>query len=149
MRPNGTSSKRGWLWPAALALLILAASHRSSLAGPRIPGLDKAVHFAVYGLLATLVCRQGRGWRAAGWSALAVSAFGATDEWHQSFVPGRSTELADWLADTLGAATAVAVYTGWARYREALERPVGVRRGSTGTLAPAEKTGEPSAKDAG
>jgi VanZ family protein len=139
---NATSSQRGWLWPAALALLILAASHRSTLAGPRVPGLDKAVHFAVYGLLGTLVCRQGRGWRAAGWSALAVSAFGATDEWHQSFVPGRSTELADWLADTLGAATAVALYTGWARYRQMLERPIGVRRRRMGGSAIATEPGK-------
>ena len=32
----------------------------------------------------------------------AVSCFGATDEWHQLFVPGRSCELGDWVADSLG-----------------------------------------------
>jgi UDP-2,3-diacylglucosamine pyrophosphatase LpxH len=38
-----------------------------------------------------------------------VSAFGATDEWHQLFVPGRSCELLDWVADTVGGALALLV----------------------------------------
>lgn len=29
--------------------------------------------------------------------------FGATDEWHQSFVSGRYADIFDWLADTTGA----------------------------------------------
>lgn len=124
---RASSSKRGWLWPLAIAALIFAASSRPTVAGPRIPHFDKVVHFAVYGLLATLVCRQGRGWRAAGLAVLVVSAYGATDEWHQSYVPGRSTELADWIADTAGAALAAALYVGWARYRQVLEQPVWVR----------------------
>ena len=130
MDADATTSKLGWLWPFAIALLIFVASSRSTLAGPRIPDSDKVVHFAVYGLLATLVCRQGRGWRAAGWTLLAVSAYGATDEWHQSFVPGRSTDLFDWIADTAGAALAVAAYTSWDRYRRWLERPVRARKAS-------------------
>jgi VanZ family protein len=96
--------------------------------GPPIPEFDKVVHFSVYGLLATLVCRQGRGWRAAGWSVLAVSAYGATDEWHQGFVPGRASEVVDWIADTAGATVAVAMYAGWERYRRWLEQPL-ARRG--------------------
>jgi VanZ family protein len=123
-----TTSKRGWLWPLAIALLIVAASSRSAVAGPRIPHFDKVVHFFVYGLLATLVCRQGRGWRSAGWTLLAVSAFGASDEWHQYFVPGRSCEWGDWIADTSGAALSVALYMGWDRYRRWLEHPVWVRK---------------------
>ncbi len=31
------------------------------------------------------------------------SFYGATDEWHQSFVIGRTSDILDWLADTLGA----------------------------------------------
>jgi VanZ family protein len=34
---------------------------------------------------------------------LAASAYGAIDEFHQSFVPGRDCNVWDWLADTLGA----------------------------------------------
>jgi VanZ family protein len=119
--------RRGWLWPIAIAALVFAASSRSTVAGPHLPGFDKVVHFLVYGLLATLVCRLGRGRRAPWGALLAVSAFGATDEWHQSFVPGRSMELADWIADTAGAALAIGLYMRWGWYRRWLERPI--RRG--------------------
>ena len=112
-------------WPLAIAALIFLASSRSHVAAPHVSNIDKVAHFSVYGLLATLVCRLGRGWRAAGWALLAVSAFGVTDEWHQSFVPGRSTEFLDWVADTSGAALAVALYAGWAGYRRCLEWPLG------------------------
>ncbi|MCX6954305.1 MAG: VanZ family protein [Verrucomicrobia bacterium] len=75
----------------------------------------------MYGLLGTLLCRIGRDWRAGLWAVLAASAYGVSDEFHQSFVPGRSVEVADWMADTLGAALAVSAYWGWAGYRRALE----------------------------
>jgi VanZ family protein len=120
-----SSLKRGWLWPLVIALLIFSATTRSTVAGPHVQHFDKVAHFFVYGLLATLVCRQGRGWRAAGWSLLAVSVFGATDEWHQYYVPGRSCELGDWIADTTGAALAISLYVGWQRYRRLLEHPIG------------------------
>ena len=32
-----------------------------------------------------------------------VLAYGATDEWHQSFVPGREMHFGDWLLDAIGA----------------------------------------------
>jgi hypothetical protein len=57
-------------------------------------------------------------------SLVIVSAYGATDEWHQSFVPGRAMDVQDWIADTIGAAIAVVLYTGWSRYRRWLETPV-------------------------
>jgi hypothetical protein len=34
----------------------------------------------------------------------------------------------DWIADTLGAALAVAVYTAWPWYRRLMEIPLSVRR---------------------
>ena len=33
---------------------------------------------------------------------LLVMAIGGLDEWHQRYIQGRSTELADWLADSSG-----------------------------------------------
>ena len=33
---------------------------------------------------------------------LLVAAIGALDEWHQRYIQGRSAELADWMADSLG-----------------------------------------------
>ena len=112
------------LWPIAIAGLVILASARSRVAGPSIEHLDKVVHFSVYGLLATLLGRLGQGWRWAGGALAIVSAFGATDEWHQSFVPGRETEFADWVADTGGAAVALGMYFGWAWYRRLLETPL-------------------------
>lgn len=123
-----SSSQRAVLWPILIAALIFAASTRSRLAGPSVEGIDKVTHFAVYGLLATLVVRNGRGARAAWWSIVVVSLYGISDEWHQSFTPGRSVEFADWLADTMGAALAVSLYTWWPRYRALLERPLGAQR---------------------
>ena len=32
-----------------------------------------------------------------------ASLYGATDEWHQFFVPGREAHLSDWLLDVVGA----------------------------------------------
>lgn len=41
---------------------------------------------------------------------LLATLYGATDEFHQSFVPGRSCELADFLADAVGAFLGAALY---------------------------------------
>ncbi len=117
-------SKVQVLWAVAVALTVVFASSHSRVAAPDLPESDKVAHFAVYGLLATLLCRLGAGWRAAAWAVLATSLFGVTDEWHQSFVPGRSCEVADWVADTTGAALAVTLYTGWQWYRRLLEKPL-------------------------
>jgi VanZ family protein len=123
----------GWLrkagWAAAIAALIFFSSSRSHVASPGLTRIDdKFAHFVVYGLLGTLVCRLGRGWRGAGWALLCASAYGVSDEWHQSFVPGRSTDVRDWIADTIGAAIAIGLYVGWPRYRRWLETPVWPRR---------------------
>jgi len=123
VKTSESSPIRRWAYAAAVALLIFAASSRSTVAGPRIEHFDKVVHFSIYGLLGTLVVRAlgaGRWGRA----VLLVSLYGASDEWHQSFVPGRTSELADWVADTLGATVAIAAYSRWAAYRERLERPL-------------------------
>ena len=125
-----SAERRAWLWPVVIALLIFTASSRSSVAGLRIPHFDKVVHFSVYGLLGTLACRAISGRRGAWWALAAVSAYGATDEWHQHFVPGRSTELADWVADTAGAAIAILMYRRWTAYRTMLEKPLKIRSGA-------------------
>jgi VanZ family protein len=127
--PSSRRWRHAWAWPVVLAVGIFLASSRSQIAEPDINHIDKVAHFAVYGLLATLLCRLGRrGWRTAGWALLAASLYGITDEWHQSFTPGRSVEVADWLADTTGAALAVTLYTAWPCYRRWLEMRLGRKR---------------------
>jgi VanZ family protein len=118
------NSFRAYFWPIAFATLVLLASHRPRLASPHVVNADKVAHFGVYGLLGTLVCRLRPGWPGAVLGLVAASGFGATDEWHQSFVPGRDSSLDDWIADTLGAALAVTLYAGWGWYRRLLEKPI-------------------------
>lgn len=86
---------------------------------------DKWAHFFLYGLLATLFLRHPKflkkGWRGMLLAVLAASAYGASDEFHQKFVPGRVADLADWIADTLGALLAAGLYHSWKAYRKLLE----------------------------
>ena len=35
------------------------------------------------------------------------SLYGLTDEWHQSFIVGRQSDVIDWVADTIGAVLAM------------------------------------------
>lgn len=117
-----------YLWPLALAFSIFLASGTSRLAAPDMGfqfSKDKLAHFLVFGLLATAILRTPwlkrlrlRDLLAA---ALIASAYGACDEFRQSFTPGRSVELADWFADSLGAMVAVFVYARWRGYRRLLE----------------------------
>jgi len=132
-------SLRRWAFVMAVAGLIVVASSRGAVAGPPIDHFDKVVHFSVYGLLGTLVVRAlgHRRWVLA---VVIVSLFGASDEWHQSFVPGRAMEFGDWVADTLGAAVAAFGYARWSRYRERLECPL---RGARGSDNPAARAVSP------
>jgi hypothetical protein len=108
---------------------IFGESCRSHVAGLGFAQSDKVAHFFVYGLLATLLVRLARGPRAWWLALLATSLYGASDEWHQYFVPGRSCDVMDWLADTSGGALAIAVYCGWPWYRATLEASlIGKRR---------------------
>jgi hypothetical protein len=122
------NSRRDLAWPALVAATIFGESCRSHVAGLGFNQSDKVAHFFVYGLLATLLVRLGRGPRARGLALLATALFGASDEWHQSFVPGRTCELGDWIADTSGGALAIAVYVWWPWYRTRLESRLGPQR---------------------
>lgn len=88
----------------------------SSMSSPPSPGPinDKVLHFAAYGGLATLCLRATSGgrlagltWRAALLAWFIATGYGVTDEFHQRFVPYRTADVADLVADALGAAVAV------------------------------------------
>jgi len=106
-------------WDACLIGAMASIWFLSSQPHWPVPNLfdlqDKLMHALAYALLATIAY----GWRlhrwpeltnsAGAWLAWAIAAlYGAVDEWHQSFVPGRCADLWDFAADALGAAWAVA-----------------------------------------
>lgn len=101
------SAAARWTPPVAWVVVILIGTSWPSVSlGPEDLGLDKIAHFVAYAVLAALMLRatrRPRDWATFVLVVLAVSIFGAVDEWHQSFLPRRSMSFADWVADTLGA----------------------------------------------
>lgn len=96
--------------------LLFFLSHQPRLPAPSLfSAQDKLVHALAYGALGVLLLTSqslrpgGYRWRQIAVSVLIASLSGASDEWHQSFIPGRNPEFGDWLADTVGALIAVLV----------------------------------------
>jgi VanZ family protein len=95
--------------------LCLAIFIQSSFPSPdQMPhwhNSDKLLHAIAYGILAALFFRAFYFQTNQRWgsvllflvSALVSGLYGLSDEWHQSFVPARSADWVDWLADLLGA----------------------------------------------
>jgi len=94
---------------------------QSSFPGPKVVStffhIDKALHFFAYAFLGILFLRALRnsamGHREGLVFMLAIlltTIYGGTDEWHQSFVPGRTPDWWDLLADLLGGWFGVFVY---------------------------------------
>lgn len=127
----------GWVYPLAMVLMIFIASGQSHVAGPNVVGFDKVAHFFAFGSVATAIVRVLPR-RYGLWVILLVSLYGVSDEWRQSFTAGRSVEVADWVADTCGAAVAVTAYLYWPAYRRILEFPLGFRRRKRRIEKPAE-----------
>lgn len=100
---------RNWIPPIAVAGLIFVASSIPGKELPPLPlpGFDKLEHGSIYALLGAATSRALLGGglapvAAIGAATAIASAYGASDEFHQSFVPNRSVDPFDWLADTLG-----------------------------------------------
>ncbi|HYR11032.1 MAG TPA: VanZ family protein [Longimicrobium sp.] len=116
---------RAWLPALLWAAVIWSLSSRSRLPGPDAPGIDKVAHFGAYALLGWLLVRAADRSRLP--LALGVVLgvlYGATDEIHQMYVPGRSPDVMDWFADAAGVAAATFVYTRL-RARRAADRAAG------------------------
>ncbi len=101
----------------AAALFIQSSIPSSELPSWEFLTHDKLLHFLVYVIFAAAVHRaivhQDRfplfARRAYVFTILLVALYGASDELHQYFVPGRECSLKDWMADCLGAV----VFVGW------------------------------------
>lgn len=114
-------------WSRALVPLaiyagaIFALSAQSSLTAklPRFPHADKVVHAVEYGGFGFLAARAvgiltPRGPVFAAGMAIVIGAcYGATDELHQRFVPGRDSDPWDLLADVAGSTLGATAYLAW------------------------------------
>ena len=81
---------------------------------------DWISHPVEYGIGAVLVCRALEGGRRRPLTAstaltaiVLTTAYGVTDEYHQSFVPGRTSDPMDVVKDLAGAAAGSLLYRQW------------------------------------
>lgn len=124
------------LWGPVIIVMALIFS-ASSISDPGAPpgGMsDKAAHFLAYAALGASLMRALAGGRTAGMTVrriglatLLATLYGASDEVHQMFVPGRTPEVMDLVADAWGAAAGAVLVAIGARL---LRRATVVRRAS-------------------
>ena len=108
-----------WLPAIAWMAFIFAMSSREQF--PATPGISSSLlaviaHLVLYGTLALLillaVSRDERPMRSTLVMVVALTAlYGLSDEFHQSFVPGRHPSAFDLVVNTIGATLAVLAWT--------------------------------------
>ena len=86
---------------------------------------DKVLHLIEYGGLGLLVARavllmwpQRPRWRTLGAAVFITTMWGLSDELHQAFVPGRSAETLDLVADFIGASGGALIWHAWHKFRQ-------------------------------
>lgn len=114
-------------WIAWMAVITIQSSYR----GLAIPDLgvtysDKILHFLVFGFLGLLITRGMRHSKIKFFktkpmlTAIILGClFALSDEIHQSFVPARSAEVMDWVADFMGIVFFSYLYSLWCKRRYA------------------------------
>ncbi|MCL2789189.1 MAG: VanZ family protein [Desulfobulbus sp.] len=123
----GRQRKAYRLLPLLLAMgALFYQSHQpgDSFTLPDVDNIDKLFHCLAYAVLGlAFLFALSPQWRRqhpalAGWATVSFCLlYGITDEFHQSFIPGRFAGLDDVLADAAGGVLAVAGYWGWRRWR--------------------------------
>ena len=102
-------------WATVLFLLSSLSDSDLSSFSFSFPFDDKVMHLALYSVLGGTL-QFGRLTSNSGlahWTVIAIGIiYGVSDEWHQSFVPGRNPSAADLLADTIGVLMGYA-FTYW------------------------------------
>lgn len=128
-----------WLPPLVYMVAIFWMSSRSNpIPGLRlVGGTDKIAHAAAYALLAFLFARALAGTfpkrsllSMASSAALIATAYGALDEFHQTFVPGRHGCIWDAVADGVGALLGASSFLLLCRVLEYTGRTRGLRSGA-------------------
>lgn len=126
LRMSEAWARRGraarWGVPVAWAATIWFLSSRSptgAAPGLGIVVLFNAGHVVLFGGLAALLhlaIDSPGGARRFAIAASLAAAYGAVDEIHQAFVPGRQSSVFDWASDAAGAVLCAAALT-WLRER--------------------------------
>ena len=116
-----------WVWGpvGAYCMLIFYLSSLSYVTP--IGTSDKFAHFCEYSILGILWARALR-YRKPAWPILFVllsttvftGVYGASDEWHQAYVPGRVSDMHDAFADVAGGTFGGSVYLLWQWMRESV-----------------------------
>ena len=98
-------------------LIFIQSANPSPEQIPSIPFVDKVLHFTAYGIMGILFYRAYQTLRIKDniqllmlFSVVSASLYGISDEIHQSFVPFREAEVADVIADIIGAISGVFLY---------------------------------------
>ena len=121
-----------FLWgPVLLVMgLIFTASAMSDPGAPPGGLSDKGAHVIAYAALGAALVRALAGGRAAAMrpstiatAALLAAIYGATDELHQRFVPERTPELLDLVADAAGGLAGAVLFAAAARSVARFRRP--------------------------
>ncbi len=121
---NRKTTLLAWL-PTLVWIGVIIGVTLTPQGGPDIPGIphvDKLFHagaFFLLGALGFLSLRRTCSWntgRVVAVTLLWTVAFGILDEWLQQFVPGRSQDALDALADAVGAASGTAL-AAWRLHR--------------------------------
>lgn len=120
--PRGGVRRHLRVWgPAWAAMAVIFAASGVSSVPSAVRAIDDGLwHGAGYGVLAALLLRalaaarwDGVTGRTAVLAAALATLYGATDELHQWFVPGRSAQWSDLVADAAGAAAACGALWLW------------------------------------
>ena len=112
-----------WLPVLAYVTVIFALSTQQHLQPPvSFPNVDKILHAGEYLVLGLLLVRATRASLRVSRPLFAamiaigiVVTVGVADEFLQSFIPGRQSDIFDLLADTVGGTIAQLVYVTFAR----------------------------------
>ena len=92
-------------WAAGIFLLSCLPFRQHT---PLFQNVDKVFHFGLFGMLSILLFfaffyeRRQSALKAALLALLITAAYGAFDEFHQSFTATRNVDFFDWLADAAG-----------------------------------------------
>ena len=103
--------------------MLFGFSSLSTLPSPPADFSFYDVHVAAYAGLGAVTARAtGKGLRDVTWRAVLAavvisSLYGVSDEYHQLFVPGRSFEVLDMIADTIGSVVGASAVGAWSIIR--------------------------------